>query len=360
MNNHKSLPVIIFVILFLGVIIYLIVKADINTTPKFIDHYTCYWDQSLIDESHVARESHDKQYAEFFIKTDQTPDQIAQNLYKADILDQPDYFVCYLKKSGTGEKIQAGYFKLPYDLTMVELAQSLQNASLPSVVVTIPEGLMMKEIANTIDKALGNESEFDKSRFLKLVKDSKFIKTLPAAQNKKSLEGYLFPDTYDFYTSDTEEEIITKMVNNFEDRILTQYATELANSKYAGYQVLKLASIVEREARASKDRKMVADILLRRLEKGWLLEVDATILYYFQDWTHKITAQDLADNHAYNTRKRKGLPPTPICNPGEDSIKAVLFPAPNKYWFYISDKQGKMHYAKTLSEHNANINKYLK
>jgi UPF0755 protein len=126
------------------------------------------------------------------------------------------------------------------------------------------------------------------------------------------------------------------------------------------YEDIILASMVEREGYNSTDRAIIADILQRRYEEGWLLQVDATLLYPKKDWSHTITDIDKEDDNPYNTYKYPGLPPTPICNPGLQSINAVRNPQPNSYYYYIHEDDGTAHYSTTLSEHNANVNQYLR
>jgi UPF0755 protein len=121
-----------------------------------------------------------------------------------------------------------------------------------------------------------------------------------------------------------------------------------------------LASLVEREGYTNDDRPIIADILQRRLEEGWLLQVDATLLYPVKDWKHEITQVDKDNNNPYNTYRYPGLPPTPICNPGLQSINAVRNPQSNNYYYYIHEEDGTPHYSETLSEHNENVNRYLR
>lgn len=129
--------------------------------------------------------------------------------------------------------------------------------------------------------------------------------------------------------------------------------------------VLILASLVEREARASADRPIIAGILLKRLRDGHPLQVDATVQYaigYTHSdgwWRKELTTDDLKFKSPYNTYINAGLPPGAICNPGLSSITAVIHPTPTDYYYYLSDKSGQMHYARTLEEHNANIARYL-
>ncbi len=173
-----------------------------------------------------------------------------------------------------------------------------------------------------------------------------------------SLEGYLAPETYRVYASSSIQMIVEKL--------LEQRASELGNlsvtsSDLSVNNLLTLASIVEKEAKTEVDRKLVADILLRRLKAGMPLELDSTVSYAVdRTGTVYTTAKDRAVDSPWNTYKYAGLPPGPICNPSVASIEAVLHPTPNAYWYFLSGMDGEMHYAKTLAEHNLNVVRYLK
>jgi len=151
---------------------------------------------------------------------------------------------------------------------------------------------------------------------------------------------------------------------NFQKKVLKNQASEIQKSGMEINQILTLASIVERETRQASDRAIVAGILLKRLENSWPLQVDATIQYAVGKkgdwWPSNLTREDLEVNSPYNTYLNRGLPPGAICNPGLSSIISVLQPKQTDYWFYISDKNGVMHYAKTGEEHGANVEKYLR
>ncbi|KKP66163.1 MAG: Aminodeoxychorismate lyase, partial [candidate division WS6 bacterium GW2011_GWE1_34_7] len=166
----------------------------------------------------------------------------------------------------------------------------------------------------------------------------------------KNLEGYLYPDKYAFSNTATTEEVLKIFLDNFKKKVGTEDS----------YEDLIIASMVEREGYTSSDRPMIADIIKRRLDEGWLLQIDATLLYPEKDWKHIITDIDKKKDNLYNTYKYAGLPPTPICNPGLEAINATRNPQSNNFYFYIHDKDGNVHYAETLAEHNRNVEKYLR
>lgn len=299
---------------------------------------------------------------EFTIEEGESVEQIAQQLKDEGLINNTWYFRFYVSQAGLEGKLQAGSFSIPHGLSIKELAYLLQKAEFPDIWITIPEGLTTNEVAARLADSfsINPASSFDIDQFLALAESPTSMiaeqVTLPAGN---PLEGFLFPDTYRFPSDATTEYVINTLISTFSRRISEPQAKNIDDSGYSVYDIVILASILERETRSYDDRYLVADILLRRMENGWALEVDATLLYHFGDWTHIITVEDLALDTPYNTRKYPGLPPTPICNPGEETIRAILDPEPNDYWYYISDAEGTLHYAETLEQHNQNISTYL-
>ncbi len=276
---------------------------------------------------------------------------ILQNLLEEDLITQKNYYYAkvYLKLNNLGASLQAGVYNLPRNLTITELIETLQYGREEEVWITIPEGLRKDEIAELINNELKNEN-FSPERFLALTEDAIFIQTLELGVETDNLEGFLFPDKYSFSTEIDAEGVILKLIDNFKTKVTREYA----------YEDIILASIVEREGYNGNDRPIIAGIILKRFEEGWLLQTDATLLYPLKDWKHPITQEVKEDNNPYNTYKNIGLPPTPICNPGLQSIEAVWNPTETRYYYYIHDNDGNPHYAETLDEHNENVNRYLR
>jgi UPF0755 protein len=175
----------------------------------------------------------------------------------------------------------------------------------------------------------------------------------------KPLEGYLFPDTYFFPPMASDQDIIEKMKETF-DKKVSPYMEEIKNSGRSLGEIVTLASILEEEVQTTEDRKLVADLLLRRMAMHMPLQVDATLTYEIGKGSLELSTKDLKKDSPYNTYTRRGLPPTPISNPGLDTILAALHPTLNDYLFYLSDKDGITHFAKTHAEHVTNKAKYLK
>lgn len=306
--------------------------------------------------------SDSQEKVEVTITQGETVEQIAADLKSKGLIKDELYFKVYLKQQNLATSIQAGTFRIPRNLSMSQVVLTLQHADKPDIWVTIPEGLMVTEIASTIDEEFQSYgvSDFSKQEFLDFTQTGTIAINLgiPVPEGKP-LEGYLFPDTYRFPSDASAEYVLTAILENFKTKVLDKYTDDIDKSGRPLYDTLILASILERETRHPDDRPIVADILIRRLDNGWPLGVDATLLYYFGDWKHEITYDELQQDNPYNTRKVIGLTPTPICNPGEQTIRSVLEPEPNDYWFYVSDAEGILHYATTEEEHNQNIQQYI-
>jgi len=281
---------------------------------------------------------------EFVIVTGESVEKIASDLKEKGLIKNPFFFRMVLVKEGLTAKVQAGEFVLSPNLTASGIARKL-TAGFSDVQVTIPEGWRNEEIADELSKSL----PISPSDFTKVAK-----------------EGEMFPDTYRFKSDASAADVADKMLANFDSKFDQKLTTDSQILGFSKNQVLILASIVEREARFSQDRPIVAGILEKRLKIGMALEVDATLQYalgYSKEektwWRKNLTQDDLNLDSPYNTRKNAGLPPGPICSPGLDAIKAVVYPKQTDYLYYVSDKKGNMHYAQTLDEHVQNIQNYL-
>ena len=279
---------------------------------------------------------------------------IIDDLISAGVLREnwATYFEVYVKLNKLAPKIQAGIYDIPKNLNIKEIVTMIQSSKEQGVWVTIPEGLRKDEIATIISTEYGkvNNINFSKEEFLRLTEDPQYIESLQIPYPLTNLEGFLFPDKYSFSLSASSQDILGILLTNFKNRV----------GFGDTYEDIIVASMVEREGYTSEDRPMIADIIQRRFKEGWLLQIDATLLYPKKDWKSPITIADKQNDNPYNTYKRQGYPPTPICNPGLAAINAVRNPKPNKYYYYIHDTNGNPHYGETLEQHNQNVQKYLR
>ncbi|HEY1037344.1 MAG TPA: endolytic transglycosylase MltG [Candidatus Paceibacterota bacterium] len=243
---------------------------------------------------------------------------------------------------GGENKVKAGYYQFDAPESAFQVAKRIVEGDFgyTPVRLTIPEGSDSKRIA--------------------MLAGQKFpsISTSTLLQLAVAKEGYLFPETYFFSPIATPEEIIKAMDSQFKAKI-KPYEAEIASSTRSLDDIIKLASILEREVQTDEDMKKVAYLLLQRMERGMALQVDATLMYVTGRGSADLTLTDLRADGDYNSYTRKGLPPTPIGNPGIRSIEAALRPEPNDYVFYLSDKDGITHFSKTYDQHLKLKAKYI-
>jgi UPF0755 protein len=268
--------------------------------------------------------------------------QIGTKLESAGLVKSALAFKIYIQFSGQSGKLQSGQFKLYPSFTLPQNINALFNGPV-ELWTTIPEGLRREEIAARFATALG--------------KDKAFVSEFMQASVGK--EGYLFPDTYLFPMDVTATAVVQKMTDTFNAKIVG-LSPQGSNLTFA--ESVTLASLLERETKTDAERPIVAGIIVNRLNAGIPLQVDASVQYAVgtsRDWWPILSLINLKVDSLYNTYKFTGLPPGPIANPGLSSLKAAFAPAQTDYLYYIHDSTGQIHYAKTLSEHNANVAKYL-
>ena len=301
--------------------------------------FAIWWNDMLLPVN-----PNNKMTSIFVVSKGDTVREVAHNLKTRRLIKNPIMFFLLLKKLGLDKQIQAGDFRLSPSMTAEDIAQTLTHGTL-DIWITIPEGIRAEEIAEILKDKIPTYESFWKDEL---------------AKN----EGYLFPDTYLIPKDANIALIISLMLDNFDKK----YAAITPNEKkqLSKNDSVILASLIEREAKFPQDRSLVASVILNRLNIGMKLDVDATLQYalgYSKDqkswWRKDLSLEDLKFNSPYNTYTNQGLPPKPIANPGLSALQAALNPANTEYFYYISDKTGRNHYAKTLLEHNANIKRYL-
>ena len=228
------------------------------------------------------------------------------------------------------------------------------NGKTAAVRVTIPEGLNVREMA----KRFAEAGLVDEDEFLKVAKTFApydYIESVPQADYR--IEGFLFPDTYDFSNDATPESIMQKMADEF-DRKLTPEMRRQAKEKHLSiYELITLASLVEKEARFPEDRPMIAQVFFKRLAINMPLQTDTTLQYLLDAPKEDVSIEDTKMESPYNTYQHYGLPPGPIACPGMASIEAVLNPADTDYLYFVADRNGHNHYTNTYDEHLEVVNR---
>lgn len=267
---------------------------------------------------------------------------VANILKEKNIIKSTILFKVYLMLSSGHRQVVSGNYLFDKPQSSLKVASRIATGAqgLPKIKITIFEGMTTKDIGVAIKKNIPN---FDINTFNLLA---------------KQYEGYLFPDTYFFYENVTPDEVINVLRNTFNQKIKSNLLLLQTFGKSIK-DVVIMASIVEKEATSSIDRRIISGILWKRIDMGMPLQVDPPFYYFLNKDSSQITLKDLAIDSPYNTYKNKGLPPTPIDNPGIDAILDTINPTKTKYLFYLSDKKGNMHYSPNYEGHLVNKKKYL-
>lgn len=270
-----------------------------------------------------------------------TVSAVAQRLENQNVLPSAFLFRI-ISRAFFADGFVAGAYTISLRDSLFSIAHNMANGITKTkpLVLTIPEGATVEEIGKRV------------SMVLPLIKADIFV------HDAEKYEGYLFPETYYVTQQTTEAEVVEKMQTEFASRT-KKYQETAEQQKKKWSDVIILASIIEKEGKSETDRRMIATILERRLAIGMALQVDATFLYTHNKGSAELTLDEMRDDSPYNTYTRPGLPVGPICNPGIESIDAVLNPTPNQYLYYLTGSDGKMHYAKTFAEHVENKKLYL-
>jgi len=276
------------------------------------------------------------------VREDATFDETAEVLEARGVVRSALLFKAVARIGQADRAVQAGryYFEHPEGMTSVlyRLVQGITG--IPSVRVTFPEGYTVREMVLVLEEAL---PEFDTDTFY---------------EEALSFEGYLFPDTYLVPFDATATELVSRMRATFDTR-MTSLDDVLPLSSRSLDQIVTMASILEKEAKTEEDMRIVSGILWDRIEIGMALQVDAVFGYIKGVDTYHPSGEDLEIDSPYNTYMHRGLPPTPIGNPGLTAIRAALSPTHTEYLYYLTGRDGQMYYAKTFEEHKENRDRYL-
>ncbi len=283
----------------------------------------------------------------FVVPQGATFHEVADTLHRVGLIDSVTVFDLYARYKHLDRNVQAGAYDLSRNLNMIQILTALQTAIPDEIFVTIPEGFTITKTAASLDKG----GVIKGSDYIALAVQGQFtydfLKDLPPGA---SLEGFLFPDTYLIPRNGTAKDLIKLQLDTFKTIWNDTRKSQAVQRKLNPLQIVTIASMIEREARYQEDRPLVASVIYNRLASGWLLQIDATVLYAKGVWQSSVTKEDRMVQSPYNTYLHTGLPPGPIANPGIKAIDAALQPANTGYFFYLSDKDGHNHYAKTNEE----------
>lgn len=283
--------------------------------------------------------------------------RIANILADNKLIRNATVFRYYAKFRGMDQGLQAGNYIFSFGMTMDEILQQLLQGKVyrPTVTVTIPEGYTVEQIAQRLEAT----GLVDAEVFLDLIKSSEPELGKEVTGQRYAMEGYLFPDTYEFDVNAAPEQILQRMQARLGE-ILTPARRERAAALDLDiHELLTLASLVEREVQAAAERDMVAGVMFNRLAVGMPLQFCSSVLYALGEHKTEISLAETKVESPYNTYKYPGLPPGPVASPGESAIDAVLYPADVDYLYFVvkGDGSGEHYFGRTLAEHEANIAK---
>ena len=295
--------------------------------------------------------------------------QISDTLKAANLIRSEFGFKAFVWVTRNASKLQAGDYK--FDTGNVSLADIVRVLSqglgaINERQLTIVEGWGIDDIGSYLEaQGVGTKREFYEVAGKRcqvsgvrcqVLDGFDFLKDKP---QEAGLEGYLFPDTYRIHRDAKAEDLVKKMLENFGAKLTPEMRADIAAQGKNIFDIVRMASIVEREVPHEEDRPIISGILWKRLDAGMALQVDSTLNYVTGGKNPALTNNELKIDSPYNTYKYRGFPPTPIGNPGLSALRATINPKTTAYWYFLSDKAGKTHFAKTLDEHNENKVRYL-
>src|SRR3989344_5409470 len=284
----------------------------------------------------------------FIIQEGSFAGDIAELLKTRNVIRSKELFVWTAYLVGAHNNRSSGTFLFLEPESIFTVIRELTRKR-EEIQLVIPEGVTIRDIVRILEK---NKMPAAKN-FIQVT--NKVPEDFPF----ESLEGFLFPDTYRVYVSTSAEDLVQMMLKNFHEKT-DPLRAEVESSPRSLYEIITMASLVEKEVPTRKDKEIVAGVLWKRIDDKYPLQIDATLFYESGKASHELSLGDLREDTPYNTYVHVGLPPSPIANPGFESIEAALRPKGSPYYFYLSDRRGTTHFARTFEEHKLNKAKYLR
>jgi UPF0755 protein len=279
---------------------------------------------------------------------------VANALEAADLIRDADALTLLARFRGWESALKAGEYGLSAGWTSERILEQITSGRVRTYTAVLPEGIRASEIADRLDDAGLTSRE----EFLRVISDEEFAKSLgiPAP----SLEGYLYPETYEIPRDLPPKELARILVQQF-DVAWGEIEAQASNNGLNKHEIVTLASIVEKETAAPEERPLIAGVFLNRLRKGMRLETDPTVIYGIEDFDGNLRRRDLRNKqNPYNTYQIAGLPPGPIASPGAEALRAVVEPADTDYLYFVSRNDGTHVFSKTYRDHVNAVNRYQK
>lgn len=276
-----------------------------------------------------------------------------ENLSRAGLIKNRFFFLSLATLKKAGRHIRAGEYEINTMITPWTMINKIVRGEIKQYRVSIPEDLSIRDVAEILDK----DKLINKDIFFQLARDREFLASLNIQAD--SIEGYLFPETYFFNRSMNTQLIMKKMVDTFWQNVTPAMIKKANDSGLSIHELVTFASLIGKESAHNAEKPMIAAVFKNRMRKGMRLQSDPTAVYDFYKFKGKVLRSHLRRNSPYNTYLIKGLPPGPIANPGLDSLKATVNPAPVDYLYFVSKQNGTHYFSSTLSEHNLAVQRYI-
>lgn len=279
--------------------------------------------------------------------------KFANELENEKIIGSSLLFTLYSRISGVSGRVQAGTYQFSNAMTPPEILRKLANGDVFEKKFAVPEGYSIFQIAEMLD----SRGYFKKEPFLQECRNPLLLKELGIAA--ATVEGYLYPSTYNLVKIAEPAELIRQMAGQFSKMYTEKFSVVEKSSRLSRLQIITLASIVEKEAVDPREKPIIASVFHNRLKKGMPLQSDPTATYGLRAFGGKVSGTDVRRASPYNTYLINGLPPGPIGNPGADAIEAVLKPAATGFYYFVAKNDGTHHFSASLDEHNRAVHRYL-
>ncbi|MCU0288869.1 MAG: endolytic transglycosylase MltG [Acidobacteria bacterium] len=290
------------------------------------------------------------------VKKGTTVSTIGNQLSREKIIASSLYFKIYYRLFFSKASIKSGEYQFDHPMSMKEVIETLTQGKVLLHKITIPEGLIIKEIALLVEQTRGIRA----GSFIKAAENIALVRDLDAKAD--NLEGFLYPDTYFVQRDIDAEGIVRLMVEKFKENFTDTMKWQAEKNGMSIRQVVTLASLIEKETASRDERFLISSVFHNRLKTGMTLGCDPCNIYALKregKYNGKLGWKELKYDSPYNTRLYKGLPPGPICNPGYASIEAALFPEKTQYFYFVAKSPQAHYFSKTLDEHNWAVRKFI-
>jgi len=322
---------------------------------------------------YLPQDSDSTEEIAFLVKKGEGAKEISVNLKEQGLIKYNSLFRVYVLVKGVAGELKAGEYELSPAMTTPEIVNKLASGEVIKKIITIIEGWNLRDIGWYFENKgmfmaeelfeLAGFPLIDYSETTDLPPPKDFSQEFDFLEDKPEnlgLEGYLFPDTYEISSEDGIEDIVRKILTNFDKKLTLELKEKITSQGKSIFEIITTASLLEKEVKTFKDKKIVSGILEKRLKNGIPLQVDATIIYITGKKTTRISKKETEIDSPYNTYRYRDLPLGPISNPGIESIMAAIYPEDSPYLYYLSTTEGETIFSGTLEEHNIAKAKYLK